>query len=178
MKKNSFDYFQSEGMKKIKIQIMYMWQQKKKDFKLKLFWLKFSFSEKLNFAYTYFFKDQKCLGRNEKNSLIMKCTRKTLLGSVEHCQTDLISNTFRRIIQSMNWQNWLVAFFEARKKKKKKWNPQILIYICPFFTRLSLSLDKELNLVVVIIFIYSTSWHITVWSTIKFRLSNGYIVKT
>ena len=30
MKKNSFKYFQNEGMKKIKIQIMYMWQQKKK----------------------------------------------------------------------------------------------------------------------------------------------------
>ena len=65
------------------------------------------------------------------------------------------------------------CFFWSKEKEGKKVESLDLDLHMPFFTRLSLSLDKELNLVVVIIFIYSTLWHSAVWSTIKFRLSNG-----
>ena len=66
--------------------------------------------------------------------------------------------------QSMNWQKWHVALWSrrarTRSREEKKVNPYLDLDLhMPFFTRLSLSLDKELNLVVVIIFIYSTSWH-------------------
>ena len=63
-------------------------------------------------------------------------------------------------------------FFEARKKKGKKVETPDLDLHMPFFTRLSLSLDKELNLVVVIIFIYSTSWHSAVWSNEDYILGH------
>ena len=114
----------------------------------------------------YFFPDQI---RVRIGVTHRKHTNSALGWSVKYCQSDLISDGNIPPNHADPAKAWTgksdmllfgVGGQERGAEKKKKVNPYLDLDLhMPFFTRLSLSLDKELNLVVVIIFIYSTSWH-------------------